>query len=88
MSQLDEEFEVINELDKCFFEPVSIPVSCYSRQEKKDIRAKFENLDLLETFSVTNFSTESIDHCMYVLRHQESNLYEQIPKNEDFIVAF
>ena len=38
-------------------------------QEKKEIKAKFENFDfvenfdLVENFAVTNFSTKSVDHC-------------------------
>ena len=31
MSQLDEDFEELNELDKCFFEPVSILVVAPAR---------------------------------------------------------
>ena len=52
-SQLDEEFEEINELDKCFFEPASL-----------GIKSKFENFDLVENFVVWPiFLLKSVDHC-------------------------
>ena len=35
LSQLDEEFEEINELDKCFFEPVSIIVVTPGKRKRK-----------------------------------------------------
>ena len=35
LSQLDEEFEEINELDKCFFEPVSIIVVTPGKRKYK-----------------------------------------------------
>ena len=40
MSQLDEEYEVISELDKCFFEPVSTIVVLQAREKgyKSEIR--------------------------------------------------
>ena len=42
-------------------------------REKGNRKAKFENfdlvenLDLVENFAVTNFSTKSVDHCIYII---------------------
>ena len=46
-------------------------------REKGNRKAKFENfdlvenLDLVENFAVTNFSTKSVDHCMFLLSLEE-----------------
>ena len=34
-------------------------------QEKKEIKAKFENFDLVENFAATNFSTKPGYYCTF-----------------------